>query len=88
MVKMDDLYQEHLKEKLDMVFLGSSGQKFSNPISNIILRKKVKNFLDFKNGFAIAIDEGKYNFVDENYDLLCKEWFDLVFDFKDGYALV
>ena len=43
---------------------------------------------DFYEGFAVVKKDGKYNFINENEELLCEEWFDKAWNFYDGLAKV
>jgi len=40
----------------------------------------------FSEGFAIVKLNGKYNYIDQNGNLLCKQWFDDASSFKMGYG--
>jgi hypothetical protein len=55
---------------------GESPEKIFDRVSN------------FKDGCAVVSLNKKYNFINENGELLSDKWFDFLYDFEDGYARV
>ena len=82
--KVDALYQEYLKEKLDLVFSGADGKSqdniFYSPDYNIIG--------GFCCGYAVIKKNNKYNYIDKSGKLLSLNWFDKALEFDNGYGLI
>ncbi len=78
--KMETLYQEYLKEKLDLVF---------NIDSDKIIRMRNKNQGEAEpNVTIIRLDNRLYNIADTHGNILSEESFKNIYPFEDGYALV
>ena len=65
--KIKELYQEHLNEKLDLIFNVANGISFENTINSNFV-----TIYDYKDDYAIVEKNGKYNFVDTNGKLMIK----------------
>ncbi len=79
--KMEALYQEYLKKKLDLVFNINSDEIINESKREDTPNKKDELF------FRVYID-GKYNFEDEEGEKISQVWYDDANDFKEGYAVV
>jgi len=94
--KIDELYEQYLNEKLDLIFQGE-GEEIDSKllrkkiITNICNKKgyKIVRYYDFSFIGACVTKNYKYNFVDTKGNLVNRnEWYDDVYDFRKGYARV
>ena len=85
--KIDELYQEYLRKKLDLIFNGAS-------IIREDREKEEQNdfqieSVDENNRYIIIKKNGKYNIMDIYGRILSpNKWFDFVSTFRNGYATV
>ena len=70
--KFDELYQEYLNEKLNMIFSYNGEKKDSNN----------------KYPFKVIEKDGEYNVLNKNGTLLSDEWFYEIYNFINGRAVV
>ena len=84
--KVDELYQEYLSEKLDLVFDGVDGTKFEN---SFYIARKEEGAAQEKRIYPKKIEkDGKYNYINEDGRIISSEWFDFVYDFQNGCVAV
>ena len=88
--KMKELYQEYLKEKLDLVFDKEVVEKENDFDKIIKYFKYVLNYeiIDIDEISAQVKKDGKYYVIDRNGKLNSNKWYDTAKRFRDGYALI
>lgn len=92
--KIDELYQEYLFDKLDLIFNSETGEKqhvkagfgrlkFSEVLAR--LKPDKKNYTIVSKGKGL---KSVYNLKNANGRLISKQWFDKIDGFYDGLAIV
>ena len=77
--KMEKLYQEYLKEKLDLIF----------DIDYRKIEKKINDEHNKKREIKLTlITHDKCNFIDEQGNYISKQWFDKADEFHEGFAII
>lgn len=85
--KLDELYNEYLNKKLDMLFKSNVGEIINNPTLRKGDKLYNKDILNKSSKYKIIISS-KYNFIDEFDNLISKKWYDYAELFQEGYAIV
>lgn len=81
----DKLYEKYQADVLSLVFDDKNGTKYEH---NIRLFPKYSQ-LKYINGVAIYSNvEEKKNIINEDGNTLCDEWYDWIYDFREGIARV
>lgn len=86
--KIDELYNEYLKKKLDMIFHGSTGKIVNNPSIKKSNRLFNKKFLNETSKYKIVKKGGKTHIVDEQGTIICTTRHKVDTLFNEGYATV
>ena len=99
--KIDALYQEYLKNKLDLIF--KFEKKIGISVSGVgrngkydyvdVEEKMVSEYLGDKDyafieGFVCVEKDRKYNFINVNGNLISDIWYDNVYAFNKGFSIV
>ena len=88
--KMEELYQNYLTEKLDLIFNSGIGENIN---VDAITKDYLELVLDYSyistsEGYTLVKKNDKYNFIDMTGKLISSEWYDKAFSFCEGYAEV
>ena len=92
--KIEELYQEYLREILDLIFescvpIGKKGKmNFIDMNGKLISNDWYDNVRPFSEGYARVEKNYKLNFINTRGKLISDKWFDKIGDFHEGYAIV
>ena len=81
----DDLYEKYQADVLSLVFDDKKGTKYEHSIK--LCPKDYQNGKRIGNNLRRIVDN-KANLIDDNANLLCDEWYDRIYDFHEGIAIV
>ena len=98
--KSDELYQEYLSERLDMILKVSEPRMNDDEFKHVIEELGISKVHDFHDGWARVEKEEEvigwernyidtsFNFINEDGKLISNEWYDKACDFSLGKTLV